>query len=152
LPIEAVNVLGSLAGIGEIAKAAFGESRHQRRRAALRCRKPGRTRRRGRRSVRNWFDDENISARCFSIPSPLWERVGEGGEPQTPEFVIPLPPTLSHKERGSALPLRPKGITPYPICLHAGHLELADLRRRSDGAGTAGTRCLPVLARACSTA
>ncbi|HET7122930.1 MAG TPA: SPFH/Band 7/PHB domain protein, partial [Bradyrhizobium sp.] len=26
LPIEAVNVLGSLAGIGEIAKAAFGES------------------------------------------------------------------------------------------------------------------------------
>ncbi len=26
LPIEAMNVLGSLAGIGEIAKATFGES------------------------------------------------------------------------------------------------------------------------------
>jgi hypothetical protein len=26
LPIEAVNVLGSLAGIGEIARATFGES------------------------------------------------------------------------------------------------------------------------------
>ena len=53
LPIEAMSILGSLAGIGEIAKATFGESAaHPRRppRAAPRCRMPDRTRRRRRRN------------------------------------------------------------------------------------------------------
>ena len=54
LPIEAMSILGSLAGIGEIAKATFGESAASRRRpprGAARCRTPA-ARRRSRRNAR----------------------------------------------------------------------------------------------------
>ena len=48
LPVEAMGMLGSLAGIGEIAKATFGESSASAAAAARRtgrCRRPGQRRR-----------------------------------------------------------------------------------------------------------
>ena len=101
LPIEAMSILGSLAGIGEIAKATFGESAASARppRAVPRCRPPAPFR------------------RCRRRPRA-----------------------------------RPGGLQHDRDVLHAGHLELADLRRHPDGAGVDRARGVLVLARACGIA
>ena len=104
LPIEATSLLGSLAGIGEIAKATFGES-------AASAAPP------------------RAAARCHRRPTA----------PRRP------PPALTHREGCKELAMTRD-------VRHAGHLELADLRRRADGAGTARARRVPVLARPCRIA
>ena len=100
LPIEATSILGSLAGIGEIAKATFGES------AA----------------------SAQAAARRGSVPSAG----------PTPPAVPPAMRWIRADERSC----HDRDV------FHAWHLELADLRRRPDGAGAGGARGVPVLARA----
>ena len=99
---------------------------------------------------------KTTSSQAF-FPLPLWEKVAfaeanaGGGAFSTDRPPHPNP--LPHG-RGGALPV----VCRDPITLershhdrdvfHTGHLELADLRRRADGAGIARAGRLPVLARA----
>ena len=106
LPIEAMSILGSLAGIGEIAKATFGES------AA----------------------SAQAAARRGSVPSTDRRRNAAA--------------TLTHVVPALAGTTVKQELYHGRDVFDAWHLELADLRPAADGAGTAGARRVPALARA----